>query len=110
MICPNNIEQIRNDSQSAIYKTSCHCNDSEHDLTIWIDKPDDIFETTIFFNVCGPYPYTWKGETWLKRLWKRIYWSLRILFTGHAVFQEAFIFRDKNHVQDFIDALQEAIR
>ena len=104
----NAIERITNDSKDAVFKTSCLCSSDEHDLTIWIDK-DEGFATEIFFNVIGPYPYSWCEDNPLITFWHRIKGALRILFTGRIVYQECFMFRDKEHVQDFVNALQEVI-
>ena len=104
----NSIERINEESKYACYKTTCGCNSDDHTLTMWVDK-DEGFCVTLYFNVIGCYPYTWDGSTWYERLWHRICGAIKILFTGQIVYQDAFTFRDTDHVKDFVEVLQKAV-
>jgi hypothetical protein len=104
----NSIERILEDSRGNCYKTTCACHSDDHNITIWFDKEDDDF-MSLYFNVVGPHPYTWKGSSWRERIWHRIYGAARILFTGQITYQDAFLFRNKKHVEDFIAALKEGM-
>lgn len=105
----NSIERLENDSKNAVYKTTCACHDDEHNITFWIDKDED-FGMSLYMNMIGPYPYCWNGSTWYQRLWYRIKGALQILFTGYIVYQGDFMFRDRQHIIDFISALEEGIK
>lgn len=104
----NSIERLYKDSKSATYKTTCDCNDDLHDLTVWIDN-DPEFGVDIFFNVHGPYPYTWSGANIFIRGWHRLRGAIQILLTGRIVYQGNFSFRNKTHINDFITALHEGM-
>ena len=104
----NSVERLHKDSKSASYKTTCSCHDDRHDLTIWVDNDPD-FGVNIFFNVIAPYPYTWDGCNIFIRAWHRICGAAKILFTGRIVYQDAFSFRSKAHINDFIAALNEGM-
>lgn len=104
----NSIERLHKDSKSASYKTTCSCHDDGHDLTIWVDNDPD-FGVNIFFNVIAPYPYTWDGCNIFVRGWHRVRGAIQILCTGRIVYQDAFSFRSKAHINDFIAALNEGM-
>jgi len=89
---------------TAYYRTSCDCGSNEHMLTVWMDKEDDWPTLTMYFQVYGPTPY--RPDKWWQRIWQRIVGAVTILFKGKIYYEEAFIFRGKDHVRDFIKALE----
>ncbi len=103
----NQIEELQSDKNYIYYKTTCSC--QSHDMTLCLEHDKEINILTLYTKVTGPAPYYYKNDPWHKSLWNRIKCASKILFNGEIDYQEEFIFRGEQHIQDFIQALQEGL-
>jgi len=100
------------DLDDGLYRISCDCIDEDCDLTIWFDydkefniielnmyKKHYIHEENILNNIFIKI---------LKQIKYRISMIIKILFTGKIEIYDGIILRDPEHIQNFIDALNES--
>lgn len=88
-------------------RVACSCGDSEHDLEVSVDFDKEYALTTIEFWV-KVFAAEW-GDSWLSGLWWRIRTATKILFLGYHEAQTGFLFKNGEHIQGFISALNQAI-
>ena len=103
----NRIMKLNEFEDAIYYRAACDCSSSECDLTLELelDKEFDIIFLNLYKDLYWA-SYWDDGDKWYKNLWLRIKGALRILFTGSIKVQETFVFKGKDHIQPFIDALQ----
>ena len=87
------------------FKTECACFD--HDMYIRIEKeePSDMLVMSISDKMYIDEIYT---KNFIKRLFYRIKVALKILFLGYHEFDYEFVFKNKEHIEDFINYLNKA--
>ena len=92
---------------SVIYRAACSCGSDEHDVTIELERDEEI-PSMIFLNFYKKIGWCshWGNLNWFKRVWKRIKCSILMLFTGYVELEESFILSDDN-IDLFIAALIE---
>lgn len=101
------VEEILNDPHSIIFKTSCECLDTDHDMTFFLEYEDDIKILSILFEVVGPAPYCFNWEQhWYIKVYNRIKLAIKVLTTGRITYQESFIFRGDKQINNLIGALR----
>lgn len=98
------IETDYNDFVS--FNTSCKCHSSDHRLSVIVEKEYDTIEMSIFFKVSS---YDRYDASFWNKIVNRFKRAFRILFTGDADLEGEFIFRSREHCQDFVNTMQEAI-
>ena len=86
------------------FKSECRCMD--HDLRVTFEKGvlnhvSLTFEDKIY--IIEQY-----NISFLKRLWSRIKIVFKILFKGYCEFDYQFIFKDKNHVDEFMKYMNDS--
>ncbi|MFA5732023.1 MAG: hypothetical protein WC934_08465 [Acidithiobacillus sp.] len=95
------------------YNTKCYCEDNEIDLHFQYDN--NIEMVTIYFvSTHMPYYINVRKEknviiNFIKTFYERLKCAIKIIQGDPIKFDEEFIFRDIDHVKDFITALQEGI-
>ena len=94
---------------TVFYRVACDCADHEHDVTIEMEYDDDYGYVHVFFH--KNIVWHWWANSgvlgWLENKWRRIKAALKLLFTGWIELEESFLLKDPEHVQNFIDALEE---
>ena len=88
------------------FKTECDC--FAHDLKVTFEKDSFGFynlrmNDNIFFEE------DFSGGTF-KRIYSRIKLSLTVLFRGYIEFDYEFVFKGKEHVEEFLDYMNEAYK
>jgi len=102
------IEKVKEFDDLVIYETNCECGD--HVLTFILEFEKNLPWLTLYSNMATPYHYRYYGEPWYSRLFYRFFNSIK-LFMGYPIeYEDEFLFRDEQHIQDFIDALHEGIK
>ena len=105
------IEKWEQWDDCTIYKTSCSC--GMHEISFWVgvsEMCEEVYDLTLNMKVASTYPYTWpSSKKWYRRILCRIKGALQLLFYDNIVYEESFIFNGEQHIQDFIDALNEGI-
>lgn len=100
------IENIRYDDDFIWYKTTCSC--GSYDISFqFVHLGKGFKEYSLSFGVASKYP-TWTCK-WYKDWWLRIITAIKILAGNNIEFEEEFIFKDKKHVREFIDAIEEGL-
>lgn len=94
---------------SVLYRSACECMAPEHDLWIDLNFDKELNMLTMSFNyelsVNESYNEGLLGH--IKIAFKRILKAVRLLFTGRIVCNEEFIFHGDDHIDAFIQALDE---
>jgi len=93
------------------YRIACDCGSKECDT--YMEFEFDKKVNMLFLNfhkdviVCEPYDDKENIIDKLERYWIRFCKSMKLLFTGYLKMEESFILQNKDHINNFIDALQE---
>lgn len=99
-----------NEFKDAIfYRVACDCGSDEHDLHLEFEKDPEIPEM-IFLNFYKQLAWSsyWRDDDkWYKNIWCRIKGATKMLFKGYITVEESFILRGKEHIDSFIEALEE---
>jgi len=93
---------------SVWYRAACSCGDERCDLTLELEKDEEI-SSMIFLNMYKNLYWSshWKSDNKLFNLWLRIKVAAKVLFTGYIKIEESFIFKGEEQIDDFMDALKE---
>lgn len=103
-------EKVSDFGDFVIYKTNCDCMDDNHQLTILIQYNQEQLEANLYFKTILHDPFVFNGKDsrfvlFFKNLFWRITNALKIFLLGEIILDEAFIFRGKEHLQEFGQAL-----
>jgi hypothetical protein len=92
---------------SIYYRVACSCASDEHDITIELERDEEI-PSMIFLNFYKKIAWCshWGNLNIFGRAWKRIKCSFLMLFTGYVELEESFILSNDN-IDSFIKALIE---
>lgn len=99
------------EDRSIWYRIACDCGSKECDT--YMEFEFDKKVNMLFLNfhkdviVCEPYDDKENIIDKLERYWIRFCKSMKLLFTGYLKMEESFILQNKDHINNFIDALQE---
>lgn len=104
---PTSVEKVKEFDDLVIYKTNCECGD--HVLTFTLEFEKDLPWLTLCLNMSTPYHYRYYRESWYSHLFYRFYNSIRLFFGYPMEYEDSFLFKDEQHIQDFIDALKDGI-
>ncbi len=111
----SNVEVTYDSKDFVIFKTTCQCGSNNHTLTVCVEdlnvkSKGEAYPFITFDFECGRFEIDRSYENLLERIWRRIEDACKILFFGELRVDESFIFRDDNHLKDFRNALEEAIK
>ena len=98
-----------NEFENAVYyEIACSCGDNRHNIQISFEKDPDLpdYISLIIYKDLDWTDY-WGEENIFKRLLCRIKAALRILFTGHIEVEGECILQGEEHINSFINALEE---
>ncbi len=92
---------------SVTYRVMCDSEMKEHDTTI--DFEYDKKLNMIFINFYKDLSWSshYGDKNFFSRIYRRIKCSLRMLFKGYIEVEESLIVRDIEHINNFIELLQE---
>ena len=94
---------------SIFYRIACSCGTDGHDLTLEFEH-DKRFPHMLFLNMYKKLAWSsyWgMNNTWYKNIWKRITGAAKMLFKGYIEVEESFILKGEDHIDSFIEALEE---
>lgn len=100
-----NVMKLKDYPDSVFYRVTCDCMEPEHEMTLELDIDDFCFSLHIYAKLENAL--YWGQLNWFKRQWKRIKVSLKYLFKGYMDCEQEFLFLGEDHIQSFIDALEE---
>lgn len=103
---------------SVWYNIMCDCCSEDHDTTMEFEYDKDMNMLFLSFyktiNYSKEFSYVWDDDTLvdtiknrIEVIWRRLKDATKLLFTGYVEMDGDFILQDKQHIQDFIDALIE---
>jgi len=99
-----------NEFKDAIfYRVACDCGSDEHDLHMEFEKDSEIPEM-IFLNFYKKLvwsSYWGDHDKWYRNFWLRIKGATKMIFKGYIEVEESFILRGEDHIDSFIEALEE---
>lgn len=95
---------------SVFYRAACCCGNEKCDLTLELERDEDI-DNMIFLNMYKNLYWSshWGSNNCLFNFWLRIKAALRVLFTGYIKVEESFIFKGEEQINDFLDALKKGL-
>lgn len=91
------------------YRASCDCTDKRCDMDLELSIDEDFPQLHLTLEKDLVWNDYYGFDMWLYRMWRRIKASLRVLFIGKIEVSETFIFGDKDHIGEFIEALEQGI-
>ena len=103
-----NVMRIDKHDKSITFRVSCSCSDPEHDITIDFEKDDEIPEMyfmTTYRNMA--WSCYWKNNNWFDAQWRKFKAIIKLLFTGYIELSDDFIIQGEEHIDSFIEALEE---
>jgi hypothetical protein len=96
------------DQQAVYYSIACDCGNKDHDMEVDFEWDDGIMEMFLYKT------FYWKdyyvNYSWYFKIWKRISASLKLLFGGYVEMQGDILIMEEEHIDSFIEALQEGKR
>lgn len=104
----NKVMKLDEFKDSVYYRVACGCGSDEHGTTIEVEYDKDL-PGMVFVNFYKRLVWSshWGNYNIAERFWKRIKGALKILFLGYIEVEESLILRDKEHIDGFIEALEE---
>ena len=102
----SNIEILDDFNDFVFFKSTCRCSSDRHSVTVCVERLGNENAASMYFE-CG-----WRDnpeDSFAKCIWERLKTACRILFRGECYMDEEFIFRSKEHLEDFQNALSEAL-
>lgn len=103
--------------RSIWYKVECDCGSDEHAATIEMeyDKEMNMLSLHFYKEVSYSAWCFWKDDNFFGKvkdayriIIRRIKGAIKVLFTGHLPMEDEFLLVDEQHINDFIEALEEA--
>lgn len=94
---------------SVSYRASCDCTDKRCDMRLTLGIDEDFPQLHLTIEKDLVWCDYFGADKWLYRMWRRIKASLRLLFIGRIELEETFIFGGKDHIGEFIEALEQGI-
>lgn len=89
------------------FKSECQC--GAHDLHVTIERDaEGGFVSLGFYD--GVYLVNQLEDApWYKRLWKRLRIAYKVLFHGQCEIEYEFVFKNREHVNEFVDFLNNSL-
>ena len=101
------VEKTGDFPSSTFYKTTCSCGD--HDLTLEVEYDEKINLISLNIYVDTEIGEFYKWDNWYQMTWFRIKTIFKIIFGHELKFEAWFLFKGKEHIEDFITALREGM-
>jgi len=97
-------------NNAVYYKVECDCGSNDHMITIELEYDKDLADISMNFYTQVSWSSYWGNYNWFERIWKRITAATKIIFTGWIALEESFLIRGGDHLDTFIEALEEGKR
>lgn len=98
------IMEITNADGLKQYRTACMCGSSNCDLSITIERDNDIL-SMMFHKRLTASSY-FEANNWVMEKIKRIKMCFKLLWSGYIDTEAEFIFENYKHVKDFTEILE----
>ena len=94
------------------YRVDCACGDHEHSSHIDIEYDQELNDIQLVFYKTVHYEYWNENDGffyWFKNIWVRIKKATKLIFTGDIEMSESFMLIGEDHINNFIEAMQEGL-
>jgi hypothetical protein len=107
----NKVMKTEEFDDAIYYRLPCSCGSKDHDITLEFEHDEEIPEM-VFLNVYMNLVWSsyWGDTNFFQIIWRKIKTALRIIFVGHIELEESFILKGEDHIDAFIEALNEGKR
>jgi len=99
------VGEFNGDNPTVYYKVLCSCSEDRHTLTLELEHDCDSVNLSIEQELT--WSSVWGDYSWYQRIWNRITGAIKLLFVGYIDVQGDCIIQGEEHIQSFIDALEE---
>lgn len=101
-------ELLDNNPEFKMFSTKCTCNNPDDECIVILTYDKEVKDLMMEFNIKTILYFPWKGF-WTN--WKmKIVSIFRILFNKSIEMDSEFLFRGRNHIQDFSNMIYELSR
>lgn len=109
MTTSKKVMEITRFSKSIFYRVACDCMSNKCDLTVELEKDDQTIWLNMYkhFSPSAYYGRDWDHFDFIRVFWNKIKMCFKILFLGYIEIEETTVFQDEEHIQAFIQALEE---
>ena len=94
---------------SIMYRASCSCIDSDHDITIDMEyDPEFLILDLNFYKKVYFFDLEMDPKNpieWVKNIFHRLKKAVKLVFSGTLEMEETFLFQGEDHINGFIEAL-----
>ena len=95
------------DNKSVWYKIGCSCTGDDCGVMIEMSNDPDFHILTVRFYKEIIWDSEWGLNPFYVRWWNRIKAACRIIFTGRIDLESDFVIQSEEHLNSFIEALEE---
>ena len=99
------MQEFGGDQPCVYYKLDCSCGDDSHIITFSLDRDMNDISLTMNQNIAWSSYYG--RDNWFGRIWQRIVNAFKVLFFGYLEGEATLSLNGEEHVQAFINALEE---
>lgn|GEM_PF-5165211 len=99
------VMRIQEFSNSIIYKIDCACGYDDHSIKMEIEH-DSEFADCIYLKFIKNVEWCDKSDKWYNKILDRLKCALTVLLTGYIQTEEVFILQGNDHIDAFIEAIQ----
>jgi len=103
----NRVMKVSEFRDAVYYKVDCDCGSDDHIVTIEMEYDKDFGDISMNFYKQVSWSSHWGNYNWFERTWECIKAATKILFTGWIDLEESFLIQGGDHLDTFIDALNE---
>jgi hypothetical protein len=96
-----------------IFRLLCSCGDREHDVTLWLERTEDMphsLTLRVYAQSVPQYSYgadsLWERAYWF---WRRLQKSISWLFSGYITMETETLIEGAGHIRSLRDALSDAL-
>ncbi len=108
MTISNNVMKIKEWKGTQVwYRVGCACSGETCDSTIIFEFDEDFGLIDINFYKTIIWNEYWNNKWFHQRWWARIKVACKVLFKGYIELEGNFMIEEKEHLDEFIKALQE---
>jgi hypothetical protein len=94
---------------SVFYRIACTCGSKDHEFELWLEYDKDINDITLMIEKTLYWKYYYALSSWYEKIYKRLFAGLKLILGGYLEMQTDVLFMDKEHIEGFIEALQEGL-
>lgn len=99
------VGEFNGENPSTFYKLMCSCSEDRHTLTLQLEH--DCNQVVLTIEQELTWSAYWGDSNIFKRILNRITGAIKLLFVGYIDVQGDCIIQGEEHIQSFIDSLED---